>query len=106
MRASHLCLLGFASLFAVSTIHAGKAAEFDFKDGDRVVLVGDTFIARPAVRLPGFALTIQHPDKNLTFRNLGWSGDTVEGVSRSGFAPRRRLDSSSSTSRSWRRNRP
>src|SRR5262249_28982177 len=26
-----------------------------------------------------------HPDKNITFRNLGWSGDTVWGESRVGF---------------------
>ena len=32
-------------------------------------------------------LSISNPDKNLVFRNLGWSGDTVGGVSRSGFDP-------------------
>ena len=61
---------------------------FILKDGDRVVLVGDTFIERD--QRYGFLetiLTLQNPDKALVFRNLGWSGDTVEGISRSGFDP-------------------
>ena len=32
-------------------------------------------------------LTIENPELNLTFRNLGWSGDTVAGLSRAGFDP-------------------
>jgi lysophospholipase L1-like esterase len=32
-------------------------------------------------------LTLQNPKKDLTFRNLGWSGDTVSGLSRAGFDP-------------------
>jgi lysophospholipase L1-like esterase len=59
-----------------------------FKDGDRIVFVGDTLIERD--QRHGYLetlLTVQNPDKNLTFRNLGWSGDTVEGVSRAGFDP-------------------
>jgi hypothetical protein len=62
------------------------AAEFQFKDGDRVVLVGSTLIERE--QRYGYwelALTTRHPDKNITFRNLGWSGDTVWGESRVGF---------------------
>ena len=58
------------------------------KDGDRVVLIGDTFIERD--QQYGYletAITLAHPDKNITFRNLGWSGDTVRGLSRAGFDP-------------------
>jgi lysophospholipase L1-like esterase len=56
------------------------------KDGDRVVLVGGTLIERE--QRYGYweaALTARHPDKNITFRNLGWSGDTVWGESRGSF---------------------
>lgn len=52
------------------------------------MLVGDTFIERD--QRYGYLetiLTLQNPDKTLVFRNLGWSGDTVEGISRSGFDP-------------------
>ena len=59
---------------------------FELKDGDRIVLVGDTFIERD--QRYGYLetlLSISNPDKNMVFRNLGWSGDTVGGVSRSGF---------------------
>jgi lysophospholipase L1-like esterase len=53
-----------------------------------VALIGGTFIERE--QRYGYletALTIANPDKTITFRNLGWSGDTVGGVSRSGFDP-------------------
>jgi hypothetical protein len=63
-----------------------RAGEFRFKDGDRVALVGSTLIERE--QKYGYwelALTTRHPDKNITFRNLGWSGDTVWGESRVGF---------------------
>src|SRR5262245_23875612 len=62
------------------------AAEFQVKDGDRVVLVGSTLIERE--QRYGYwetALTSRFPDRNVTFRNLGWSGDTVWGEARIGF---------------------
>src|SRR5262245_58976519 len=62
------------------------AAEFQVKDGDRVVLVGSTLIERE--QRYGYwetLLTARFPDKNVTFRNLGWSGDTVWGESRASF---------------------
>jgi lysophospholipase L1-like esterase len=66
---------------------AGRAAEpFELKEGDRVVLVGNTLIERE--QRYGYweaALTSRWPDRNITFRNLGWSGDTVWGESRAGF---------------------
>lgn len=62
------------------------ADRFEFKDGDRVVLIGSTLIERE--QRYGYweaALTARNPDKNITFRNLGWSGDTVWGEARAGF---------------------
>ena len=62
------------------------AGEFQFKHGDRVALVGSTLIERE--QKYGYwelAITTRHPNKNIIFRNLGWSGDTVWGESRVGF---------------------
>jgi lysophospholipase L1-like esterase len=61
-------------------------AGIELKDGDRVVLVGNTFIERDQEY--GYLetlLTLHYPDRNITFRNLGWSGDTVEGIARARF---------------------
>jgi lysophospholipase L1-like esterase len=55
-------------------------------DGDRVVWVGGTLIERE--QRYGYwetLLTALHPDRTITFRNLGWSGDTVFGDARAGF---------------------
>jgi lysophospholipase L1-like esterase len=71
-----------------NTAFAGEPPPVVFRDGDRVVFLGDTFIERD--QRYGYLetlLTAANPDKNLTFRNLGWSGDTVAGTSRSGFDP-------------------
>jgi lysophospholipase L1-like esterase len=56
------------------------------KDGDRVVLVGGTFIERE--QRDGYwetALMRHFPGKAIVWRNLGWSGDTVRGESRGSF---------------------
>jgi lysophospholipase L1-like esterase len=59
---------------------------FELADGDRVVLVGSTLIERE--QRYGYwetALTRHYARCNITFRNLGWSGDTVWGEARAGF---------------------
>ncbi|WP_435008560.1 SGNH/GDSL hydrolase family protein [Tundrisphaera lichenicola] len=59
---------------------------FELVDGDRVVLIGGTLIERDQSH--GYLetrLTRRYPDRSITFRNLGWSGDTVEGPSRARF---------------------
>jgi len=59
---------------------------FQLKDGDRVVFVGNTLIERAAqYGLIETLLTLTHPDAKITFRNLGYSGDTVWAESRAGF---------------------
>jgi lysophospholipase L1-like esterase len=65
---------------------SGAGPKVELRDGDRVVLVGDALIERDQEY--GYLetlLTIQNPDKTITFRNLGWSGDTVFGEARAGF---------------------
>ena len=65
---------------------APAAEKFSLKDGDRVVLLGNTLVERE--QLSGWwelALTTRFHGKKITFRNLGWSGDDVYGTSRAGF---------------------
>ena len=74
---------------AVVAAPAFAAEPFELKDGDRVVLVGGTLIERE--QRYGYweaALTSRYPDKNITFRNLGWSGDDVWGDARASFGTR------------------
>lgn len=63
-------------------------APLELRDGDRVVLLGGTLIERE--QRYGYwetALALAWPDRNVTFRNLGWSGDTVWTESRGIFDP-------------------
>ncbi len=69
---------------AVATTAADNV--WTFRDGDRVIWLGGTLIERE--QESGYwetALTVRNRDRRVTFRNLGWSGDTVWGESRNGF---------------------
>ncbi|WDI44996.1 SGNH/GDSL hydrolase family protein [Bremerella sp. P1] len=58
----------------------------DIRDGDRIALVGGTFIERE--QQYGYfelALNLALPETNFSVRNLGWSGDTVTAISRARF---------------------
>jgi lysophospholipase L1-like esterase len=62
------------------------ATAFQFKDGDRIVWLGNTLVERE--QRYGYwetALLAANADKNITVRNLGWSGDNVYGEARVGF---------------------
>ncbi|MES2791062.1 MAG: GDSL-type esterase/lipase family protein [Planctomycetota bacterium] len=62
------------------------AGPFQLLDGDRVVFLGDTLIERAqADDYLETRLTSRYPDRQIKFRNLGWSADTVFGESRAGF---------------------
>ena len=64
-----------------------SAEPLKLDDGDRVVFLGNTLIERE--QRYGWwelALTARFPGKKVTFRNLGWSGDTVFGEARAGYA--------------------
>ncbi|MEO7598480.1 MAG: PVC-type heme-binding CxxCH protein, partial [Opitutus sp.] len=66
---------------------ADAAAPFELKSGDRVLLLGDTLIEREqAGSWIETMLTTQFPDREITFRNLGWSADTPAGDSRFGLS--------------------
>jgi hypothetical protein len=62
------------------------ADAFRLKDGDRVVLLGNTLIERE--QRDGYwetFLTRLYPHQHIIFRNLGWSGDNVFGEAREEF---------------------
>ena len=65
---------------------AQRDPPFEFLEGDRVVLLGDTLIEREQTH--GYIetrLVSRYPGRNIVFRNLGWSADTVTGQSRVSF---------------------
>ena len=66
---------------------AAQPAAFELRDGDRVVLLGDGIAE--GEQYHGWIelmLTTRFPDRAVTFRNLGWSGDTPAGDSRFGLS--------------------
>jgi lysophospholipase L1-like esterase len=67
---------------------ASAPPPFDLKDGDRVVWIGGT-VAEREQKYGHWetALLMKFADRNITFRNLGWSGDTVKGEARAAFDP-------------------
>lgn len=88
-----ICLLLLVSTLATAAETKGtrnrEKGLFEFRDGDRVVFLGSGFIER--LQNTGYLetmLTAAMPSKNITFRNLGWSGDTVWGDARAVFGSR------------------
>lgn len=79
-------LVGFCLLWLIPL--ASYAQEpFVLKDGDRVVFLGNGVIEQEhAFGHLETRLTRRWPKANVTFRNMGWGGDTVQGLARtSGF---------------------
>jgi glucose/arabinose dehydrogenase len=65
---------------------AADAPKFELKDGDRVLFIGDTFFEREGdYGHIETRLTAAFPDRNVTFRNLAWAGDTPLGRARASF---------------------
>src|SRR5438477_1714319 len=81
-------LLTCFALFAALWLPARAAAPepFELQDGDRVLFIGDTFFEREVdYGHIETRLTAAFPDRNVTFRNLGWAADTPLGRSRASF---------------------
>jgi hypothetical protein len=80
------------SKLATTALAKAKNTErglFEFKDKDRLVLLGSAFIER--MQNNGYfelEFISAHPHKDITVRNLGWSGDTVWGDARAVFGTR------------------
>ena len=69
----------FLSPLAVALLTASQttAADFAIRDGDRVVFLGDSITEQRlyTTYIEAYALT-RHPGWKLSFRNVGWGGDT------------------------------
>jgi len=65
---------------------AAEPKPFELLDGDRVAFVGNTFFERDlGHNYLETLLTAHYSDRNVLYRNLGWSGDTVTCQARAMF---------------------
>lgn len=75
------------SLLLAATNAPAAPAHFELRDGDRVLFIGDTFFEREVdYGHIETRLTAAFPDRNVTFRNLSWAGDTPLGRAKASFA--------------------
>ena len=75
------CIAFFSMSWMASALDAVE--KFELCDGDRVVFLGNSFFERALdYGHLEIALALCWPDRDITFRNLGWDGDTVYGHSR------------------------
>src|SRR2546423_394483 len=76
MKSSNWKLLCILILVAAQRLNA-LAADFLIRDGDRVVFLGDSITEQRlyTTYIEAYALT-RHPNWKLSFRNVGWGGDT------------------------------
>jgi lysophospholipase L1-like esterase len=66
------------ALFAAAGATAAQTQKFELRDGDRVALIGNTFVEREqAYSYLETVLQLSFGGRKISFRNLGWSGDTV-----------------------------
>jgi lysophospholipase L1-like esterase len=74
MTSLRTCLVAFVCLVSSSRL----SADFAIKDGDRVVFLGDSITEQRlyTTYIEAYALA-RHPNWNLSFRNVGWGGDTA-----------------------------
>ena len=62
-------------------------SRFDLKDGDRVVFLGNSLFENDIqYGYLELALTTRWPHRDVTYRNIGWTGDTVFGEARSNIS--------------------
>jgi len=74
-----LALLLAATFTTLTPLYAATA-DFAIRDGDRVVLLGDSITEQRLYTTAIEAYTLaRFPQWKLTFRNIGWSGDTAHG---------------------------
>src|SRR4026207_852194 len=75
-----------ATLCPLLAFAAAPTKPFELRDGDRVVFLGDTLVEREKdYGYIELMMTLRFPERNVTFRNLGWSADTPVGISRVSF---------------------
>jgi len=68
---------------AAVSLFAAAPVPFELKDGDRVAFLGDGLIEGEQYQAwTEVMLASRFADRAVTFRNLGWNGDTPAGISR------------------------
>ncbi len=95
-RSALAMIVVHVALIGMQRLEAHQPVTFELRDGDRVVLLGDALIEREQEH--GYletALTVAWPNRGITFRNLGWTGDNPRGEARRGFG-------SAENTKSWK----
>ena len=87
LSAALLVTVRAADPAATATAPPVATLPLSLKDGDTVVLLGDTFFERDYSYGHIETMLASAAGKPVRFRNLGWSGDTPRGESRSYFGP-------------------
>ena len=85
MRRSLVIFLWLVSFSYFSSADEPKEKLFELRNDDRVLFLGNSFFERALEY--GYietTLALSFPDRDITFRNVGWDGDTVFGHSRTG----------------------
>lgn len=84
-KPTKLGLLFFLLTSVLSRMALGQTAEaFDLKSGDRLIFLGNSLMEDDVqFGYLELALTTRFPNRDVTFRNIGWSGDNVFGAARS-----------------------
>lgn len=86
MRSLITSVLCLGMSLAAAASMAADASPFELRDGDRVAIIGGTFVEREGqFGWLETALTASFNDRKILFRNMGWSGDTVWSDSRGVF---------------------
>jgi lysophospholipase L1-like esterase len=81
-----LAVIAFAFGAVMAQNPSKNPGVFDLKNNDRVVFLGNSLFENELqYGYLELALTTRWPDRNVTFRNLGWTGDNVWGEARSTF---------------------
>lgn len=81
-----LCTLLAGTYFQLLAQNPENYPPLVFKQGDRIVFLGSSLFENELEKgYLEFAITSRWPDRNLTFRNLGWTGDNVFAEARSTF---------------------
>ena len=79
-------LAAIAVVAAISPASNASAEPLAVNNGDRIALIGTTFFEREGrYGCIETLMTAHFRDLDLTFRNLGWSGDEVNGIARASF---------------------
>lgn len=79
-------MLVACSCFQVFAQSQRKFPPLEFKDGERIVFLGGSLFENELTNCYlEFALASRWPGRELTFRNIGWTGDNVFGDARSTF---------------------